>query len=184
MRHRDTLLSHMFVVAVALFLTSAQFGQSSSGELRVSVRDSGGLPVRCTVTLVSEANDVSRRLETAADGMSIAKRLPFGRYRVAVNEPGFAPYDALVEIDSVLPKEYRVTLTPATVQAQVIVRADDTLLDTHQTSAVNRVGADTLQQRMTTLPGRSLADVVNTEPGWLLEANGILHPRGSEYQVQ
>lgn len=54
----------------------------------------------------------------------------------------------------------------------------------HQTSAINRVGAETLQQRITTLPGRSLADVVNTEPGWLLEANGILHPRGCEYQVQ
>jgi outer membrane receptor protein involved in Fe transport len=26
--------------------------------------------------------------------------------------------------------------------------------------------------------------VVNTQPGWLLEANGILHPRGSEYQTQ
>jgi len=25
---------------------------------------------------------------------------------------------------------------------------------------------------------------VNTQPGWLLEANGILHPRGSEYQTQ
>jgi len=38
------------------------------------------------------------------------------------------------------------------------------------------------QQRITALPGRSLADVVNTESGWLLEANGILHPRGSEYR--
>ena len=28
------------------------------------------------------------------------------------------------------------------------------------------------------------SNVVNTAPGWLLEANGILHPRGSEYQVQ
>ena len=25
---------------------------------------------------------------------------------------------------------------------------------------------------------------MNEQPGWLLEANGILHPRGSEYQVQ
>ena len=33
-------------------------------------------------------------------------------------------------------------------------------------------------------PGRSLIDLVNTQPGWLLEANGILHARGSEYQVQ
>ena len=34
------------------------------------------------------------------------------------------------------------------------------------------------------LPGRALPDLVNTQPGWLLEANGILHPRGSEYQTQ
>ena len=29
-----------------------------------------------------------------------------------------------------------------------------------------------------------MLDLVNTQPGWLLEANGILHPRGSEYQTQ
>jgi len=169
------------VIAILLF---AQFGQSASGELRVVVRDSGGLPVQCRVTLVSEANDVSQTLDTSADGRAVAKRLPFGRYRVAVSQPGFTPNDAVVEIDSVLPREHRVTLTPAPVQAQVTVRAEDTLLDLHQTSAVNRVGSETLQQRIATLPGRSLSDVVNTQPGWLLEANGILHPRGSEYQVQ
>src|SRR5689334_2704364 len=174
----------MWTLVFAFLFSAGQFGQSSTGELRVSVRDSGGLPVQCALTLVSEANDMSQQLETAADGVSVVKRLPFGQYRVAINQPGFAPYDALVEIDSVVPREYRITLTPAPVQAQVTVRAEDTLLDTHQTSALNRVGVETLQQRITTLPGRSLADVVNTEPGWLLEANGILHPRGSEYQVQ
>jgi hypothetical protein len=174
----------MWTSVTALLFAAAQFGQSSTGELRVSVRDSGGLPVQCTVTLVSQSNDISQQFETAADGLVIAKRLPFGDYRIGINLPGFATYDALVEIDSVLPREYRITLTPAPVQAQVTVRAADTLLDTHQTSTINRVGSETLQSRITTLPGRSLADVVNTEPGWLLEANGILHPRGSEYQVQ
>jgi outer membrane cobalamin receptor len=174
----------MWSSVVVVLVAAVQFGQSSTGELRVTILDAGGLPVQCGVALVSEANDVSQRLETAADGRSVAKRLPFGRYRIAVNAPGFASYEALVEIDSAVPKEYRVTLTPAPVQAQVTVRAEDTLLDTHQSTAVNRVGAETLQQRITTLPGRALSDVVNTEPGWLLEANGILHPRGSEYQVQ
>jgi TonB dependent receptor-like, beta-barrel len=173
----------MWTSVAAVLLAAAQFGQSSSGELRITVRDSSGLPVPCRVILVSEANDVSQQLDTAADGLTVAKRLPFGRYRMAIQQPGFASYEALVEIDSALPKEYRVTLTPA-IQTQVTVRAEDTLLDTHQSTAVNRVGAETLQQRITTLPGRSLSDVVNTEPGWLLEANGILHPRGSEYQVQ
>src|SRR5262245_37879717 len=174
----------MLTFVVALLVAAGQFGQSSTGELRVTVRDSAGLPVQCRVKLVSEANDVSQQLDTNPDGESIAKRLPFGRYRLAIDQPGFAPYDGRVEIDSALPRQVSVTLTPASIQTQVTVRAGDTLLDTHQTGAVNRVGAETLQQRITTLPGRSLADVVNTEPGWLLEANGILHPRGSEYQVQ
>jgi outer membrane cobalamin receptor len=174
----------MWTSVIPLIILAAQFSQSSTGELRLTVRDAGGLPVQCRVTLISEANDVSRQLETAADGLSVAKRLPFGKYRIAIHESGFASYEALVEINSTLPLEQRITLTPGAVQAQVTVRAEDTLLDTHRTSTVNRVGAETLQQRITTLPGRSLADVVNTEPGWLLEANGILHPRGSEYQVQ
>src|SRR5579871_2546729 len=174
----------MFLLLIAVLIGPGQFGQSATGELRVTVRDSGGLAVQCHVALVSESNDVSQQLDTGADGLLIVKRLPFGRYRVAVSQPGFAPYDGRVEIDSVLPRAVAITLTPAPVEAQVTVRADDTLLDPHRTSAVNRVGTEALQQRITTLPGRSVSDVVNTEPGWLLEANGILHPRGSEYQVQ
>ena len=174
----------MWQILIAVSILAAQFSQSSTGELRVIVRDSGGLPVRCEVMLVSDGNDVSQQLATGADGLSVARRLPFGRYRLAINERGFASHEALIEIDSVLPKEYRVTLTPAALQAQVTVRAEDTLINTRQSGTINRVGADTVQQRMTTLPGRALADVVNTQPGWLLEANGILHPRGSEYQVQ
>ena len=169
---------------LGLLIVAGQFGQSASGELRVTVRDSTGLPVACRIRLVSEANDVSQFLQTNLDGESVAKRLPLGRYRITVDQEGFARYDALVDVDSVVPREYPVTLTPSALQAQVTVRADDTLMDTRQASAVNRVGSDTVQQRITTLPGRSLADIVNTQPGWLLEANGILHPRGSEYQVQ
>lgn len=165
-------------------IVAAQFGQSASGELRVTVRDSTGLPVACRVMLVSEANDISQSLQTNLDGESVAKRLPFGRYRITIDQPAFARYDALVDVDSVVPREYPITLTPAAVQAQVTVRADDTLMNMRQVSAVNRIGSETMEQRITTLPGRSLADVVNTQPGWLLEANGILHPRGSEYQVQ
>jgi len=41
-----------------------------------------------------------------------------------------------------------------------------------------------IQNRLTALPGRSIQDLVNTEPGWLYEGNAVLHPRGSEYQTQ
>jgi outer membrane cobalamin receptor len=169
---------------IVLLTALLQFAQSSTGELRLTVTDPAGLPLQSQVALVSAVNQVAQTLETGTDGTLIEKRLPFGRYRLEVARAGFAPYTALLDIESAVPKEYHVTLTLAPVQSQVIVTPDATLLDNRQTSTVNRIGTDTLQRRITALPSRSLSDVVNTEPGWLLEANGILHPRGSEYQVQ
>ena len=171
--------------AVFLFLLAlGQFGQSNTGELRLTVTDPAGLPLPGTVEIVSDANRLQRSFDTDSRGVLVAKRLPFGTYHVAVDRPGFAGFSGLVEIRSALPIDYPVVLTLAAVQTQVNVAAADTLLDRRQTSSEHRIGAETIQQRTTALPGRSLLDLVNTQPGWLLEANGILHPRGSEYQTQ
>ncbi len=167
-----------------LLLTAAQFGQSATGELRLTVIDPGGLPLQASVSMVSESNQVSQTLETDTEGTIVAKRLHFGRYRVEIAHVGFATYTTLLDIQSTLPMERRITLTLAPVQAQVTVSSEQTLLDERQSSTANRIGSDAVQQRLTARPGRSVSDLVNTQPGWLLEANGILHPRGSEYQVQ
>src|SRR5258708_5306131 len=169
---------------VLLILMPGQFGLSNTGELRVTVVDVLGSPLQGSVELVSESNQVRESLQTDPQGILIARRLPFATYRVAVSRDGFAPSVGVVEIRSALPTAYRATLSPAPVQAQVTVTAEETLLDPHQAVTVHRIGAGTLEQRMTGLPGRSLTDLVNAEPGWLVEANGILHPRGSEYQTQ
>jgi outer membrane cobalamin receptor len=174
----------MCTCVLALLLAMAQFGQSNTGELRLTVTDGSGLALESHVEVVSAANQFRELLETDPQGILIAKRLPFGTYRLAVTRDGFALFSGLVEIRSALPTDYRVTLGLAPLQTQVTVTAEDTLLDPRQTTSVHRIGADTLQQRMNALPGRSLPDLVNTQPGWLLEANGILHPRGSEYQTQ
>jgi hypothetical protein len=70
------------------------------------------------------------------------------------------------------------------LQTQVTVGAEATLIDPRETGARSELGSGTIRERVAALPGRSLPDLVNTQPGWLLEANGVLHPRGSEYQVQ
>jgi hypothetical protein len=168
----------------ALLLAIGQFAQSNTGELRLTVLDPSGAPVESRVELVSESNQFRQILETDAQGTLAAKRLPFGTYHVAVARDGFATFTGLVEVRSALPTDYHVTLNLAPLQAQVTVGADRTLLDPHQATASQHIGTDVLQQRATALPGRSLPDLVSTQAGWLLEANGILHPRGSEYQTQ
>jgi len=172
------------IAAAVLLLAAVQFGQSNTGELRVFVTDSTGLGVQSNVELVSESNQVRQTFETGPEGTLVARRLPLGRYRVSVSRSGFSPFAGLLDIQSALPTEFHVTLTVSPVQAQVTVSADETLLDVRGSSTVNRIGADSLQRRVSALPGRSVPDLVNTQPGWLLEANGVLHPRGSEYQVQ
>ena len=169
---------------LALLLAAGQFGQTNTGELRITVTDATGLPLPGPVEVASEANRFRQRLDTSDSGVLIVRRLPFGTYRIGVSRDGFAPASVIVEVRSALPTEHQVRMILSTVQAQLTVSADSPLIDPHQATSAHRIGADTLQQRTTFLPGRVLPDIVNTQPGWLLEANGILHPRGSEYQTQ
>ena len=46
------------------------------------------------------------------------------------------------------------------------------------------IGSKQIEDRVQSLPGRSVQDLVVTQPGWLYEGNAVLHPRGSEYQTQ
>ena len=174
----------MLACALALVVALGQFGQANTGELRVTVTDVTGAALPGPVEVVSQANEVRQQIDTDANGIAVVRRLPFGSYRVVVSRKGFADAAQVIEVRSALPTDFHITMNVSAVQTQTTVTADSTLLDPHQPTLVHRIGSDTLQQRTTALPGRVLPDLVNTQPGWLLEANGILHPRGSEYQTQ
>jgi hypothetical protein len=53
------------------------------------------------------------------------------------------------------------------VVQSVSVNAVDTLINPEQAGSVNQIGSDTIQNRLSSLPGRSLQDPVNSQPGWL-----------------
>src|SRR5213075_1226260 len=59
-----------------------------------------------------------------------------------------------------------------------------TLLDPSETATIYSLSGETLREHEAAQLGRDLSDAVNGQPGWLYEAGGALHPRGSEYQVQ
>jgi hypothetical protein len=158
--------------------------QGNRGELRLKVTDPSGSGVKTAVELVSEANEYRNSLVTDDAGIVVVKRVPFGMYRVQVRQSGFAEASVPVEIRSAIPIEYAIRLTLAPVTTSVTVRDEDTLIDPHRSGSANEIGAETIQNRPTSLPGRSLQDLVNSQPGWLYEGNAVLHPRGSEYQTQ
>jgi hypothetical protein len=101
-----------------------------------------------------------------------------------VEREGFSSSSDSLDVRSVVPIEKRVTLTIAALSTSVTVSDSDTVIDPHRTGSVNRIGSETLKSRTTSLPGRSLQDVMNSQSGWLYEGNVVLHPRGSEYQTQ
>jgi outer membrane cobalamin receptor len=167
-----------------LLLAARLFAQSGGGELRLKVTDPSGLGVKGQVELVSEANELRETLFTGDSGILVARRLPFGVYRVEVRREGFAATSQPIEIRSAVPAELTIKLTLAPVIASVTVNDAATLIDPYRAGSSNQIGAQQIQNRPGSLPGRSLQDLVNSQPGWLYEGNAVLHPRGSEYQTQ
>ena len=108
----------------------------------------------------------------------------FGMYRVNVRKPGFNAYSELVEIRSAIPQERTIVLAVAAVETTMVVSEAGTLLDPHRTGSPNRIGSKRCATGRAALRAAPIVDLVNMQPGWLLEANAILHPRGSEYQTQ
>jgi hypothetical protein len=172
------------LVALVSLCASPLFCQSNSGELRLRVIDPSGLGVKTVVHITSEANQYRNGLATSDQGNLAVQRLPFGIYQLKIEQPGFAVISESVEIRSSLPTQYKIQLQLPTVNQSVTVKAADTLIDPDQAGSLNHIGPDLIQNRLSSVPGRSLQDLVNSQPGWLYEGNAVLHPRGSEYQTQ
>jgi hypothetical protein len=169
-----------------IFLLAALqgFSQTNVGELRLRVTDPTGLGVESSVQLVSEVNQFSDTYSTDVDGNLEARLLPFGVYQIRVECQGFAPFSNSLEIRSAIPVEYHVRLSLAVSTTAIVVNGQATLLDPNRVGNINRVGSQMIEARPSSIPGRSVIDLVNSQPGWLYEGNAVLHPRGSEYQTQ
>jgi hypothetical protein len=158
--------------------------QWDRGELRIEVRDPQGSALAAAGELVSEGNQFRLTFEVGEDGRYVAQNLAFGVYRVSLTHAGFVRSTHLVEIRSILPQQLFVSLGLTPVKSQVEVSEAETLLDPSSTGTVYTVGSQSIREQSSPQPGRGVLNVVDAQPGWVQEANGVLHPRGSEYDVQ
>ena len=171
-------------LTLVLFAVRATNAQRARGEMRIEVRDPQGAAVPAETELVSDANQFHRTVQVGVDGRYVVQDLAFGVYRLSIGAAGFAPWSGLVEVRSEIPVRVSVTLGLAPVATKVQVSDSATLLDPSRTGTVYAVGRQTLGEVVAAQPGRNISDLVDELPGWLYEANGVLHPRGSEYDVQ
>ncbi|MGC1869381.1 MAG: TonB-dependent receptor [Acidobacteriaceae bacterium] len=156
----------------------------NTGELRVVVTDPAGPAAHVPVTVSSEGTHYHNTLITNASGIIDCKELPFGMYSVQVDRLGFAPASIRADIHSAIPVKRSLHLDLTPITTVVKVSTPNTLIDPYMPSSVMEIGSQQIQDRVRSLPGRSVQNLVNSQPGWLYEGNAVLHPRGSEYQTQ
>ena len=166
------------------FLALPAAAQRDRGELQIEVHDPEGAILTASGEISSEGNQFHLNFVVGDDGHYAVQDLAFGVYRVSVSHSGFVPAIQLVEIRSVVPQHLSMTLGLKPIETQVQVSETETLVDTSRTSAVYTIGSQTIGEQLSPQAGRGVLDVVDAQPGWLQEANGVLHPRGSEYDVQ
>lgn len=180
--HRSFLIVIALLAGLMALLPLRAAAQVDRGTLQLRVTDATGLPLRSAGTISSEAPQFFRAFETDAVGTFVLENLPFGRYQLRLESEGFAPYSTIVEIRTAVPRSFRIELAVA-LQSIVEVSNEPPLVDVNRAGVVFSIGAPQIQAAMPSVPGRRLLDLVDAQPGWLMEANGVLHPRGSEYQT-
>jgi hypothetical protein len=174
------ILATFYPCCIALPLVA----QVNTGELRLKITDPTGVGVKATVVLSCEANQYFTELTTNADGTAEIKILAYGVYTLEIEKQGFSPISNTLQIRSAIPVGRTLQLVIAPISAVIEVSDAVTLLDPDRLSSIMHIGSAQIANRVASLPGRSVQDLVNSQPGWLYEGNAVLHPRGSEYQTQ
>ncbi|MEP6717165.1 MAG: TonB-dependent receptor [Terriglobia bacterium] len=172
------------IVIIFGVVAGAAIAQSGTGELRLNVKDQTGAAIAASAELLNQATHTRQSVALPAEGRYHFRNLPFGTYRLNVARAGFATSSELIEVRSAVPIEHAVTLGIQTISTAVEVNESETLIDPARTSSAYYVGAQEIKERGVGLPGRGLVDLIVAQPGWTFEANGILHPRESEYETQ
>lgn len=169
---------------ILVLSTVSLFAQVNNGELHLKVTDPSGTGMKTAVQITSKANQYRTTLPTDEQGYLDVQRLPYGIYQLDIQHSGFAGVVEAVEIHSSIPTEYSIQLKLPSVKESLTVTVTNTLIDPDQAGSVSQIGTEEIENRLTSVPGRTLQDLVNSQPGWLHEGNAVLHPRGSEYQTQ
>src|SRR5215467_4648955 len=149
-------------LAFFVFCSVLLFAQSNTGELRLKVTDPSGLAIKTSIQIVSEANQYRRSLSTDDQGSLTLQRLPYGMYQLHIKQPGFEEISQPLDVHSSIPTDYAIQLKVTTAKESVTVSAANTLIDPDQAGSVNQLGSASIQNRVSSIPGRSIQDLVNS----------------------
>jgi outer membrane receptor protein involved in Fe transport len=172
-------------LACVLCLPSAIIAQSNAGMIRGVVTDKNNSVVAgARVQLTNAVTRYSQTTTTDSQGAYRLIDVPFNNYRLTVEGTGFEPLSRVLGVHSNLAQQVDVQLGVAGVSQVVDVNAERGLIEPEKTAPTTVIDRNLIQRFPTSQPSRSAEEIVATAPGWTEDANGRLHARGIEYQVQ
>jgi outer membrane receptor protein involved in Fe transport len=136
-RYPRKLCTSLCAIA-ALFYSILLQAQSSTGQIRLEVKDPSGGVVTASGKLENLSTGEQRSFQTSSEGVYTFSALPFGRYRLEISSTGFATQSVSMDLESPLLNRV-VTMALASVSAKVDVVAatplSGTNLETNQIAA-------------------------------------------------
>ena len=136
--------------------------QTPSGEIRLSVKDPSGAPMRVAGKLVNRAAGVDRSFQTDAQGSAVLSGLPFGQYRLDVTKSGFKAQSVTVSVQSSQPVAQTVQMALAAQTSAIEVVAATPLAGTDMAIAQSPAPVQTAGVRDLEQSGAlDLSDLLN-----------------------
>lgn len=172
-------------LTLILLLAGTSSGQTNTGIIRGVVTDKNNAAVAgATVRLTNAITKYVQETSTDNQGNYRLIDVPFNDYKLTVETTGFEAQSRELIVRSNLAQQVDVQLGVAPVRQEVNISATSELLEPEKTAPSTVIDRNTILHFPTSQPSRSAAAIVTTAPGWTLDANGRMHARGIEYQVQ
>ena len=170
---------------ILLALASLGYAQSNTAIIRGVISDKTGAVVAgAKIRLTNSITNYAQETVTDPQGAYRLIDVPFNDYKLNVEASGFEAETREVIVRSNLAQRVDMQLGVAPVRQEVNVSAVSELIEPEKTAPTTVIDQTRILRFPTSQPSRSAEGIIATVPGWTEDANGRLHARGIEYQVQ
>jgi hypothetical protein len=138
-----------------------------------------------TVGLKNRATGFEKELRADGTGLYSLANIPLQTYRLTAASPGFTTAIREVALRTNVPLTIDIKLQLSTVQEAVTVNAVDVadLVDTEATGTRTALSSAAMEKVPAALGSRGIETYLLTFPGFAMNANGAIHPRGAHNQM-
>jgi hypothetical protein len=159
---------------------------SASGTVEATVSDpSGAAVVGVPVKISNKVSGYEKSAMTNESGTVRFTNIPFNKYHLEVNAPGFHPGLEDVEVRSGVPVTLKIGLEIAQGATSVEVHADGADLVESAPIAHTNVDSSLFSKLPQTSTGQGMSDIISMAvPGVVKDSDGFIHPLGDHAETQ